>query len=192
MSSAVSANRRPSPSEAGDREGVYNPATGERNFFELTADDSAGELLRFGWELDPGGRVPLHIHPNQEETFHIHEGHVQFTLGWKHLSSGPGESVTVPRATRHRFVNTTETLARATVELRPALNFQNFLETFAALARDGKTTRRGVPFNPAQLSVVAHAYWNEFRSCFPPRTLQAILLPPGAWLGRALGYRSRF
>jgi quercetin dioxygenase-like cupin family protein len=173
-------------------EGDYNPATGERNFFTVTGPDSGGELLRFGWELDPGGRVPLHIHPNQEETFHIHEGLVRFTVGWKLVVCGPGESVTVPRRTRHRFVNASPGLAKATIELRPALNFQQFLETFAALARDGKTTKAGVPYNPFQLAVAAHAYWGEFRTCFPPRTLQRVLLPPGARLGRALGYDSRF
>jgi quercetin dioxygenase-like cupin family protein len=168
----------------------YNPATGERNFWRITAEDSGGELLSFGWELDPGGRVPLHLHPNQEETFQIEEGEVLFTVGWKKVVCKAGESVVVPRGTRHRFHNVSGRLARATVELRPALNFQQFLETFAYLARETRTSRQGVPLNPLQLAVAAAAYWDEFRACFPPITLQRVLLPVGSRLGRRFGYRN--
>ena len=172
-------------------EGVYNPATGERNFFRTTGAETNGRLLRFDWVLDPGGRVLDHSHPHQEARFQIHEGHLLFVIEGRKQVCGPGGSVVVPPGARHRFVNDRNDYARATIELRPALRFQELIESFAWLAREGRTSAAGAPSNPFELSLFAHEFWDEFRAARPPRLVQRLLLPPSAWLARRRGYSTQ-
>ena len=61
---------------------IHNPVSGERITFLKTAADTDGELLEFELELAPDGRVPgAHVHPEQEERFHVLEGTMTFRLG---------------------------------------------------------------------------------------------------------------
>lgn len=46
------------------------------------------------------------------------------------------------------------------IEVRPALRFESFLETWFALGMAGKTNKKGMP-NPLQLFVVMDEYRNE-------------------------------
>jgi hypothetical protein len=95
----------------------------------------------------------------------------------------------VEPGTPHRFWNAGETAARFLCEVRPALAFESLIETMFALARDGKTNRRGFP-NPLRLAVIAKAHFDTVRLPFPPVALQRAGLAVGAPLGRLLGYRA--
>src|SRR2546428_13226392 len=45
---------------------LENPATGERNVFHTTAQDTDGELLRYEAVFTPGGSAArTHVHPEQ-------------------------------------------------------------------------------------------------------------------------------
>jgi hypothetical protein len=70
-------------------------------------------------------------------------------------------------------------------EVRPALAFEQLLETMFALAEHGNTNKKGMP-NPLRLAVIAH--FDVVRLPFPPATLQRIGLIAGAAVGRAVGY----
>jgi hypothetical protein len=72
------------------------------------------------------------------------------------------------------------------IEIRPALRFESFLETWFALGKAGKTNEKGMP-NPLQLFVAMSEYRNEVRGARPPFALQRGLLVP---IGRALGCRA--
>jgi len=76
-------------------------------------------------------------------------------------------------------------------EVRPALQFEQLLETMFALAADGKTNRKGMP-NPLRLAVIARAHVDVVRLPFPPAFVQRIGLGLAAPLGRLLGYRSTY
>lgn len=162
-----------------------NPATGETyRFVELGPG-----ALRIEWRLRPGGRVPLHSHPRQVESFAISAGEVEFEIDGERLVAGAGRTVSIPAGARHAFRNAADAPAEAIVELTPPLNSARFFETFAALARDGRTLSSGAPRNPLQLAVTAHWFRDEFRAARPPFALQRPLLAVGAPLGRRLGYR---
>ena len=52
-----------------------NPVSGERITFLQTAADTDGALLELELELSADGHVPgAHVHPEQEERFHVLEG----------------------------------------------------------------------------------------------------------------------
>ena len=75
--------------------------------------------------------------------------------------------------------------------MRPALQFEQLLETMFGLAADGKTNRKGMP-NPLRLAVIANAHFDTVRLPFPPAWMQRVGLALGAPLGRLLGYRPTY
>src|SRR5688572_25782877 len=72
---------------------IHNPVSGERIEFL----HSSPERLEFELQLAPDGKVPgAHVHPEQEERFHVLEGTMKFRLGLRTIVAGPGETVIVP------------------------------------------------------------------------------------------------
>ena len=85
---------------------IQNPVSGERITFLQTAADTDGELLEFELELAADGHVPgAHVHPEQEERFHVLEGTMKFRLGMRTIVAEAGESVVVPAGRVHKFAN---------------------------------------------------------------------------------------
>ena len=99
--------------------------------------------------------------------------------------------MTVPAGTPHKFWNAGDDEAHFVCEVRPALQFEQLLETMFALAADGKTNRKGMP-NPLRLAVIANAHFDTVRLPFPPAWMQKAGLLLGAPLGRLLGYRPTY
>ena len=71
--------------------------------------------------------------------------------------------------------------------MRPALGFEQLIETMFTLAADGKVNRKGMP-NPLRLAVIANHHFGDVRLPFPPAWLQRLGLLFGAPVGRLLGY----
>ncbi|MFN8468913.1 MAG: hypothetical protein U0X20_25375 [Caldilineaceae bacterium] len=75
------------------------------------------------------------------------------------------------------------------VEVRPALTFESFFETFFGLAQDGKVSAKtGLP-NPLQMAVTLRAYQDVLILAQPPRPVQTLLFGSLAAAGRVLGYK---
>lgn len=171
---------------AGDM--LVNPVTGERLLFHKTSHDTGGETVIFETFVEPGGFVAAaHVHPHQEERFAILDGSVGFGIGREKIVSGPGERLTVPAGTPHRFWNAGEAEARFVCEVRPALQFEQLIETMFALAAHGKTNRKGMP-NLLRLAVIADATFDTVRLPFPPAWMQRMGLTMLAPLGWLVGY----
>jgi mannose-6-phosphate isomerase-like protein (cupin superfamily) len=175
---------------AGDT--IENPVTGERIVFRKTSGDTNGEAVVIEAFVKPSGFVAAaHVHPHQEERFQILRGSVGFRVGRKKLVAGPGQRLTVPAGAPHKFWNAGDEEAHFVCEVRPALQFEQLLETMFALAADGKTNRKGMP-DPLRLAVIANAHFDTVRLPFPPAILQRLGLALGAPLGRALGYTTTY
>jgi quercetin dioxygenase-like cupin family protein len=167
---------------------LENPVTGERLRFLKTARDTGGAAVVVEVTVQPNGFVAAaHVHPFQVEQFTIMEGTVNFRLGRKRLEAKAGDVVVVERGTPHKFWNAGDTPARFVTVVRPALRFEQLIETMFSLAADGKTNRKGMP-NPLRLAVVAKAHFDVVRLPFPPAFAQRLGLALGAPLGRLLGY----
>ena len=115
----------------------------------------------------------LHVHPNQTETFRIVDGTVGFRLGRRRLVATAGETVVVEPGTAHTFWNAGDGQARFLCEIRPALGFERLLETMFALARDGKTNRRGLP-HPLRLAAIADHHGDDIQLPILPLPRSAI------------------
>jgi quercetin dioxygenase-like cupin family protein len=171
---------------AGDS--IENPVTGERIVFRQTSHETGGEAVVIETYVRPNGFVAAaHLHPAQEERFQVLRGSVGFKVGGKKTVAGPGQRLTVPAGTPHRFWNAGDETAHFVCEIRPALQFESLIETMFALAADGKTNRKGMP-NPLRLAVIAQAHFDTVRLPFPPAFIQRLGLALAAPFGKALGY----
>jgi quercetin dioxygenase-like cupin family protein len=175
---------------AGDT--IENPVTGERIVFHKTSRETNGEAVVIEAFVRPTGFVAAaHVHPNQDERFQILSGTVGFRLGDQKVELGAGERVTVAAGTPHAFWNAGDDEAHFVCEVRPALQFEQLLETMFALANDGRTNRKGLP-NPLRLAVIANHHFDDVRLPFPPAWMQRMGLVLGAPIGRLLGYGATY
>jgi quercetin dioxygenase-like cupin family protein len=171
---------------------LRNPVTGETLQFVVSATETNGEYVLIEVLVEPDGFVAAaHVHPYQTEVFEVLEGAIGFQAGDREIVAGPGDTVAVEPGTPHRFWNAGDSPARFRCEIRPALQFEQLIETMFALANDGKTNRKGMP-NPMRLAVIAKAHFDDVRLPFPPVWMQRAGLALGAPLGRLLGYRTTY
>lgn len=167
---------------------IHNPVSGERIEF-LRSDE---ELLEFELQLAPDGKVPgMHVHPSQEERFHVLEGTMKFRLGLRKIVAGPGEIVVVPAGAKHKFANGGDTTARVRVEVEPALDMQQLLITTAELAHEGNVLRSGMP-KPLHLALFVERFRREVRAPFPPAWAVRVLMAPLAAIARLRGHDARY
>src|SRR6188508_3496920 len=175
---------------AGDS--IVNPVTGERLVFHKTSRETGGQAVVFETFVQPNGFVAAaHVHPSQEERFEVLRGSVGFRIGRKKLVAGPGQRLTVPAGTPHKFWNAGEEEAHFVCEVRPALQFESLIETMFGLATDGKTNRKGMP-NPLRLAVIANHHFEDVQLPVVPRWMQKTALALGAPVGRSLGFQPHY
>jgi mannose-6-phosphate isomerase-like protein (cupin superfamily) len=175
---------------AGDS--IENPVTGERLVFHKTSRETGGQAVVFEAFVQPSGFVAAaHVHPSQEEQFEILRGSVGFKVGRKKLVAGPGQRIRVPAGTPHKFWNAGDGEAHFVCEVRPALQFEQLIETMFSLAADGKTNRKGMP-NLLRLAVIANEHLDTVRLPFPPAFMQRVGLALGAPIGRLVGYGATY
>jgi quercetin dioxygenase-like cupin family protein len=122
-------------------EPIRDPVSRVRMSFE-----PEGENLIVTLWLEPGGGLPAHFHPRQEERWSVVEGSVRFRLGDDERVIGPGDGeIPVPPGTVHGLASATDHEARLRCLVIPALRLQSFLEESAAAGSEGLFTARGLP-----------------------------------------------
>jgi hypothetical protein len=170
---------------------VEDPVGRQRYVFRRPPD---GDVLHFeGW-VDPGGAVPPHVHPDQEERFTILEGEMTFTVGRKKQRTGPGGVAVVPPGTRHAFHNAGGETVHMRIDVRPPHDLEAFLTDVAALGRAGHTMRVGkavLPKGPGGLlraAVLLRHYREHTLILSPPPFVQRLVLDRLAPLGERRGY----
>ena len=172
--------------KAGDT--LVNDVTGETITFVETAAETGGEWTLIEVELAPGGGVPMaHVHPYQSEAFEVLSGELSMRHGRDRIVAHAGDVVRITPGVVHRFWNETAYPVRFRCTVRPAREFERFIETMFALAADGKLTRRGMP-SPLRLAAIANGAFDDTRAPYIPAWLQKAGLATGALLGKALGY----
>jgi quercetin dioxygenase-like cupin family protein len=126
---------------------IENPVTGQRLIFLVTSADSDGEVFAAEGIFPPGGFAGVaHIHPHQDEHFEVLAGHGVFDIdGGRHVL-GAGDTIDVPRRTKHTFANAGEDEMRVRFEFRPALaSTDRFYELYFAFAQQGRVNTKAMP-----------------------------------------------
>ena len=176
---------------AGDS--IENPITGERIVFRKTSAETGGEAVVIECFVKPNGAVAAaHVHPAQDERFEVAQGLARAQARRpRRCPAGPGDRILVPAGSKHQFWNAGDEEAHFVCEVRPALKFEQLIETMFSLAADGKTNRKGMP-NPLRLAVIARDTFDTVQLPFPPAWMQRMGLAFAAPLGRLLGYEPTY
>ena len=172
---------------------VENPVTGERMVFRHTAADTGGELVEFELVAHPGGFVAMpHVHPFQTERFEVLSGFIEVKTGRKRQVATAGEVVVIEPGVSHTWRNASdEQELRFLVEVRPALQFEQMIETMFGLAADGKTNKKGMP-NPLRMAVIAREHFDDARLPALPGWVQRAMIAVGAAMGSLAGYEATY
>jgi quercetin dioxygenase-like cupin family protein len=78
------------------------------NDLKVSGKDTGNELSIFEYTGKGKGGPPLHVHPNQDETFYILEGDYLFQYGDDKISLKEGDMIFLPRAVPHTWAQLSE------------------------------------------------------------------------------------
>jgi quercetin dioxygenase-like cupin family protein len=172
---------------------LANPATGLRTLFRETAESTSGELLQVDWIGDPGWTTgPDHVHRLQAERFEVLSGSLGLRVDGVEGVYGPGEAIVAAAGSPHAAWNAGEERVHVLVDFRPALRTEVAFETLAGLARDGKTTKAGVPKNPLRAALILRHFEDEIYFVRPRLAVQRVIFGALAATARLLGYRAEY
>jgi mannose-6-phosphate isomerase-like protein (cupin superfamily) len=170
---------------------IENPMTGERIVFVETAADTDGRRLKIDLHLEPNAHnATSHIHAKQVERIAIVRGELRIVVAdGEPRTLRAGEDVVLEAGVPHVWWNESGTPAQVDIEYEPALNTDEFFESFFALGRDGQTTATGAP-RFWQLIVMARYFeiYDGKAPVWAQRIVCSILEP----LAHALGYRAHY
>lgn len=125
---------------------IVNNVTGERIIFRRTAADTGGEVLEFdNFWTRAGHRAPAHVHPKMDESWEVVSGTPRFRIGDEEIAPGVGDVVVAPAGVAHMGWNAGVDQVFVKVRMRPALRWEEFVETLFSLANSGQTDGSGIP-----------------------------------------------
>jgi len=127
---------------------------------------------------------PLHMHPNQLETYEVLEGEVEFVLGLKKIKLRAGEKIEIPAQVPHTFKNLTTGWLRMKDTHQPALGFEEMMTNLHNLVQRGKVRGFKDLKSIIYLSMLWVKFMNKQRSVSPPYWVMKLM----ANLGRAMNY----
>ncbi len=144
----------------------------------VTIRTSSPELLEVEGAWGPEGRPPpTHYHPSQDEHFEIVEGMLTARIAGEERELAKGQTLDIPRGTRHQIWNKGDTPTRARWQTRPALRTEQWFRTIDRTIRDGRVDGKGMP-GPLAFGVYLTEFRDVFRlgsagSAHPPRARDA-------------------
>jgi quercetin dioxygenase-like cupin family protein len=156
-------------------EPVRDPVHRARYSFEPDGD----EMIVDAW-IEPGGGLPAHRHPRQEERWSVIEGEVRFQLGSEKrvITPADGEIVVAPD-TKHALRSSGDRDAHLRCRVVPALGIEDFLTESAAAARDGLFMKGGIPRSlrgARWAATFLERHREDVVMEFPPRLLQRAMI----------------
>jgi quercetin dioxygenase-like cupin family protein len=92
---------------------------GERFYFRVSSQETAGVYMMLEVVADPRNGVPMHIHKHEDEHFLILEGTLRLATGDELVDVPAGAAVTAKRGVPHAWANMTNTPVRFLVVFSP-------------------------------------------------------------------------
>lgn len=139
-----------------------------------------GENMTVECWIEPGGGLPAHLHPRQEERWSVVEGEIRFQLGddKRVITAADGEMLVRPK-TKHALSSSSARDAHLRCYVTPALGLEDFLTDSAAAARQGLFMKGGVP-KSLEGARWAADFLERHRAdvvmCFPPQFVQRAMI----------------
>ena len=154
---------------------VRDPVHRSRYVFEPDGENMTVET----W-IEPGGGLPPHFHPRQEERWSVLDGKIQLRLGSEKRVIGPedGEVLVEPN-TVHGFKSVTGSDTHMRCYVIPALGLEEFLTDSAEAARQGLILRGDLPRGLKGARWAANflkQHQDDVVMTWPPRFVQRALI----------------
>jgi len=150
---------------------VHDPVSRASYSFTRNGDDLYVET----W-MEPGGGLPPHWHPRQEEVWFCIDGRVEFRLGKDKRVIGPEDGeMLVRRDTVHGVKAVEDRTVHLGCRVSPALDLEAFLTESAAAANQGLFMKGGIPKGLKGTRWAADfldRYGDETVMVFPPQFVQ--------------------
>ena len=158
--------------------------------WEITrsTEETSGELFESKNWLDPGmPGPPVHVHPNQEESFEVLEGVLDVCIDGEWSSVGPGETATVPAGVPHTLRSPSDEPAVTITRIRPAGRTEAFFDDMHRLIQEGKLKR--LPPNGPGSAIYAAMLFGKYPDWIRPTGPMNGVFKALALVGRALRFR---
>jgi quercetin dioxygenase-like cupin family protein len=112
-----------------------------------TAESEGRELIVDLYVPADAPGVPVHLHPQAEESIAVISGKVEVVMAGKWRTLAPGDRVVIPAGTAHGWRPLGDDVC-IRGEIRPGARFEEMWRQFMGLSQDGKLARRGdrMPF----------------------------------------------
>ena len=135
---------------------------GDHYTFLVTGEESGGAYFAMEALVPPGGGPPPHIHREEDETFYLLAGEIEFRLGEETVTAGPGDFINVPRGMVHCFRNASAETARMVLTFTPAGIERFFEETLEPAPNDAVDAPDNVDEVAARYVAASARYGLEF------------------------------
>jgi quercetin dioxygenase-like cupin family protein len=117
---------------------LYQPFTNPVTKETFRCLSCTAEAYVMEWTVQPEGYVPFeHIHLSQDEIFHVKQGEIRVVINRQEQIGRAGETVIVPRGTRHIAYNHVSETLVCVVEYKPGLDISRSFQCFGGLTCDG-------------------------------------------------------
>lgn len=128
--------------------------------FLVTGDDTEGKYALLLFHGVHGVQPPPHIHWDEDETVHLLEGEITFSVGGETIHAVPGDVVVIPRGAEHTFTSH-EKEVKFLMLIAPA-GFEHYFRELSVPAEFMGPCPNPVPADVAQLQAAARKYRAEF------------------------------
>lgn len=101
-------------------EGQKLNVMGDNQVIKLTAKDTNGQYSLIEQNNNPGTGIPLHVHENEDEVFHVLSGKVEMKIGEESTTLLAGDMIFCPKGIPHSWKVVGEENAKAMLSIFPA------------------------------------------------------------------------
>jgi quercetin dioxygenase-like cupin family protein len=155
----------------------------------VTIKSRSEEMLEVEGRYGPGGKPPpAHYHPAQDEHFEVLEGALEVRAEGEERDLRQGETIDIPRGTKHQMWNPNDQPARVLWQTRPAGRTEQWFRSIDRLHQEGRVGKNGMP-GPLAFGVYLNEFRDVFRLAAGPELVTRPLISILGAAGRAKGYR---
>lgn len=109
------------------KEGQKLNILGDHQQIKLTGKDTNELYLAIYQDNEPNTQIPMHIHQNEDEVYHLLQGEVEFTVGDKKSVLKSGDIIYLPRNIPHMWKVVGTVNAKVYLNIFPA-GLENMFE----------------------------------------------------------------
>lgn len=103
-----------------ENQGTHLNVIGDNQTLKLSGKDTNGQFTLIEQNNEPGMGIPMHVHENEDEIFHVLEGQLEVTVGDSTSILNPGDLGFLPRNIPHAWRVVGETPSKVLLSIFPA------------------------------------------------------------------------